>query len=74
MPANNTSTLTLARRLRSLADPELRALLTAREVRDVGISDFFDLADALLDGASVQKALTRLDRPTLAAIGVLGGR
>ena len=52
-----------------MADPELTALLATREVRDIGITDFFDLADALLDAASLQKTLRRLDRPTLAAVG-----
>ncbi|MES1212519.1 MAG: helicase-associated domain-containing protein, partial [Leifsonia sp.] len=37
-----------------------------------GIRDFFDLAEALLDRASVQAALQRLDRPTLALIAVAG--
>lgn len=72
MQPSNTSTLSLAGHLRSLADPDLVSLLTARGVRDVGITDFFDLADVLLDGASIQKALVRLDRPTLAAIAVVG--
>lgn len=55
-----------------MADPDLRALLTAREIKEAGITDFFDLADALLERSSVQKALVRLDRPTLAAIAALG--
>ena len=43
-----------------------------RGVRQQGIRDFFDLAEALLDRASVQAALQRLDRPTLAMIAVAG--
>jgi hypothetical protein len=71
MTASSTSTLSLAGRLRDLGDPELVALLTLREVRDSRLGDFFDLADALLDPASIQKALAGLDRPTLAAIATL---
>jgi hypothetical protein len=72
LPASSTSTLSLAGRLRELGDAELTELLTLREVRDVRLHDFFDLADALLDPASVQKALSRLDRTTLAAIAAAG--
>jgi hypothetical protein len=74
MPASNTSTLSLAGRLRDLGDDKLVALLTAREIRDVRVHDYFDLADALLDAASIQKALSGLDRTTLAAIATLGAR
>jgi hypothetical protein len=74
MPASSTSTLSLAGRLRDLGDEDLRALLTLREVRDVRVRDFFDLADALLDPASIQKACAGLDRATLAAIWALGTR
>ena len=72
MTASSTSTLSLAGRLRDLGDTELVALLTRREVRDVRVRDFFDLADALLDPVSIQKALASLDRATLAAIASLG--
>ena len=71
MPASNTSTLSLAGRLRDLGDDDLVALLTLREVRDVRVRDFFDLADALLDPVSIQKSLAALDRATLAAIATL---
>jgi hypothetical protein len=71
MPASSTSTLSLAERLRDLGDADLVALLTLREVRDVRLRDFFDLADAMLDPASVQKALSHLDRTTLAAIAAV---
>ncbi|MDQ1551444.1 MAG: hypothetical protein QOD50_866, partial [Actinomycetota bacterium] len=47
MTASSESTLSLAGRLRDLGDTELVALLTLREVRDVRVRDFFDLADAL---------------------------
>ncbi len=72
MPASSESTLSLAGRLRDLGDTELVALLTLREVRDVRVRDFFDLADAILDAGSIQKALAGLDRATLAAIASLG--
>jgi Helicase conserved C-terminal domain len=72
VPASSTSTLSLAGRLRDLGDEDLTALLTIREVRDVRVRDFFDLADALLDPSSVQKVCAGLDRTTLAAIGELG--
>jgi hypothetical protein len=72
VPASSTSTLSLAGRLRDLGDTDLVELLTLREVRDVRLRDFFDLADALLDAASVQKALSRLDRTSLAALSAVG--
>lgn len=72
MTASSTSTLSLAGRLRDMGDPELLTLLTLREVRDSRVRDFFDLADSLLDPASIQRALAGLDRSTLAAIASLG--
>jgi hypothetical protein len=72
MPASSSSTLSLAGRLRDLGDLELTGLLTLREVRDVRLRDFFDLADALLDSVSVQKALSYCDRTTLAALAAVG--
>jgi hypothetical protein len=71
MPASSDSALLLAGRLRSLSDEALGELLSVREVRAAGIHDFFDLADALLDPDSVQAALARLDRSTLAALAAL---
>jgi len=71
MPASNNSTLALAGRLRALGDTGLEALLRARSVRDVGIGDYFDLAEKLLDRASVQAALSTLDRPTVTTLAVL---
>jgi hypothetical protein len=72
MPADSGSALALAARLRALDDDALSRLVTERGVRQQGIRDFFDLAEALLDRASVQNALQRLDRPTLALIAVAG--
>ncbi|GAB2467434.1 hypothetical protein HD599_000410 [Conyzicola lurida] len=71
MPANSSSTLALAGRLRASNDTDLVTLLRARSVRDVGIGDFFDLADKLLDRTSIQSALSALDRPTLTTLGVV---
>ncbi|TAL43446.1 MAG: hypothetical protein EPN91_06345, partial [Salinibacterium sp.] len=71
MPASNDSALAVAGQLRSLPDAELIEMLGAREIRESGIRDFFDLAEALLDPASIQHALGILDRPTLATLMVL---
>ncbi|MFZ2964628.1 MAG: hypothetical protein WA006_08100, partial [Rhodoglobus sp.] len=71
MPPSNDSALALADQLRSLADPELVALLAERGVTPGGIRDFFDLADALLAPESVGLALDRLQRPALVALGVV---
>jgi hypothetical protein len=71
LPTSSTSTLSLAGRLRDLGDDDLEALLTLREIRDVRVRDYFDLAEALLDSASVQKALAGLDRIALAALASL---
>lgn len=66
------SALALAARLRALDDGALARLVTQRQVRDAGIRDFFDLAEALLDRTSVQAALERLDRGILALLAVAG--
>lgn len=70
--AASGSALALAARLRALDDDALARLVAQREVRDAGIRDFFDLAEALLDRGSVQAALERLDRGTLALLAVAG--
>lgn len=70
--AASGSALALAARLRALDDDALARLVTQREIRDAGIRDFFDLAEALLDRTSVQSALERLDRGTLALLAVAG--
>lgn len=70
--AASGSALALAARLRALDDDALSRLVTQRAVRDSGIRDFFDLAEALLDRTSVQSALERLDRGTLALLAVAG--
>jgi len=68
MVGANGSALALAASLRALSDDALTALLHARPVRDAGIHDVFDLAEALLDPGSIQAALAHLDRT---ALGVL---
>ena len=72
MAATSGSVLALAARLRALDDEALARLVTARGVREHGIRDFFDLAESLLDRASVQTALERLDRGTLALLATTG--
>src|SRR5688500_12322238 len=72
MVATSGSVLALAARLRALDDEALARLVTARGVREHGIRDFFDLAESLLDRTSVQPALERLDRGTLALLATTG--
>jgi hypothetical protein len=67
-----SDTLSLATRLRAMSDAELTAAMRAREVGVGGIKDFFDLAEAFLDRASIQQMLTRLDRETLAVLAAIG--
>ena len=62
----------LASRLRAMDDDALRRAVVARAVSTTGIRDFFDLAEALLEPAAVQRALAHLDRPTLAVLAVAG--
>ncbi|MBI5160916.1 MAG: helicase-associated domain-containing protein [Micrococcales bacterium] len=68
MPAGSSSTLALAASLRARDDAALERMLRQRGIRTAGVGDWFDLAEALLDRASIQRALERLDRPTLAVI------
>ena len=68
MAAGSGSVLGLAARLRGLDDDALARLIATRGIREHGIRDFFDLAEALLDRASIQAALERLDRGTLALL------
>src|SRR5690606_19112506 len=64
--------LSLATRLRHLDDSTLTDLLRERTFSTAGIKDFFDLAEALLESTTVQQALSRLDRHTLAALITAG--
>jgi hypothetical protein len=63
-----SETLVLASRLQALDDDELIALLRDRWIDAKGIRDYFDLADRLLEPASIELALTVLTRPTLSAL------
>lgn len=66
-----TDILTLAGSLRALSDAAIEGLLTERRVSSQArVQDFFDLAEILLDAASIRGALQRLDRPTLSVIAV----
>ncbi|CAN5115368.1 helicase-associated domain-containing protein [soil metagenome] len=67
-----SDTLSLATRLRAMDDTALAATLRAREISPSGIKDFFDLAEAFLDRASIQQTLMRLDRETLAVLAAIG--
>ncbi|WP_167052474.1 helicase-associated domain-containing protein [Salinibacterium sp. ZJ77] len=73
MAAASSSALAFAAWLRTLDDGALTQLLRSRPVREQSIRDVFDLAESLLEPASVQGALEHLDRPTLAVL-VAGGR
>ena len=64
--------LTLASRLRALDDATLRRTIDVRMVSATGIRDFFDLAEALLEPAAIQRVLARLDRATLAVLAISG--
>lgn len=63
-----SDTLALAGRLQLLDDDHLVALASVRLHDARGIKDFFDLADRLLDPASIDAALAALPRRTLAAL------
>ncbi|HEY9477230.1 MAG TPA: helicase-associated domain-containing protein [Microbacteriaceae bacterium] len=51
---------------------ELHRAMVGRGIPASGIGDFFDLAEAFLETSSVQQALTRLDRASLAVIAAVG--
>lgn len=67
-----SNTLSLATRLRAIGDEDLVRTIAARELSVSGVKDFFDLAEAFLDRASIQRALSRLDRGTLATLATIG--
>jgi hypothetical protein len=67
-----SNTLSLASRLRAMSDAELAQAMNQRSIGASGIKDFFDLAEAFLDRASIQQILTRLDRETLAVLAAIG--
>ena len=60
-----SDSLPLARRLSALDDDALARLVTERRVPARDIRDFFDLADALLQPASIRLALRDVDREAL---------
>ncbi|CAN5459476.1 hypothetical protein BH10ACT4_BH10ACT4_14040 [soil metagenome] len=66
-----SDTLSLATRLRAMDDAALASAMRSRDIGPSGIKDFFDLAEAFLDRASVQQILTRLDRETLAVLSAI---
>ena len=72
MAPSSGSALALAATLRALDDDALERLIRERQIRRQGIRDYFDLAEALLDRTSIQSALSRLDRPTLALLAAAG--
>ncbi|WP_294180012.1 helicase-associated domain-containing protein [uncultured Schumannella sp.] len=72
MAPSSGSALALAATLRALDDDALERLIRERQVKRQGIRDYFDLAEALLDRTSIQSALSRLDRPTLALLALAG--
>ncbi len=53
-----------------MTDDDLKTLLIEREITPVGIDNFFDLAERLLDIKSVRDALARCDRVTLASLRI----
>jgi hypothetical protein len=67
-----SDSLPLARRLSALDDDALTALLVTRQVPPRDVRDFFDLADLLLDPASIRLALRPLDRATIAELAASG--
>jgi len=68
MPASSAASLALAARLRTLDDAALARLIRDRALPPAGLRDVFDLAEALLDPVSIDRALSALPRPTLAAL------
>ncbi|MFJ4046597.1 helicase-associated domain-containing protein [Microbacterium sp. NPDC089987] len=59
----------LADQLASASDAQLERVLRERAVRpDVGWTDFFDAAEALLEPASIERALARLTRAEARAL------
>ena len=67
-----SDTLSVATRLRAMDDAAIAAAMRARDISPSGVKDFFDLAEAFVDRASIQQILTRLDRETLAVLTAIG--
>ncbi len=68
MPATSAASLALAARLRGLDDVTLSQVIRERGIAAAGLRDIFDLAEALLDPAVIDRTLASLTRPTLAAL------
>lgn len=68
MPAASPASLALAARLRQYDEAELAALIRRRRVSPTSLDDLFDLAEALLDDASIASAVADLPRASLAAL------
>ena len=63
----------LADRLAAASDVQLERMLRERAVRaDVGWSDFFDAAEALLEPASIERGLARLTLVAARALRAAG--
>ncbi len=67
--ADSSDQRALAVRLAALSDERLAAIFAVRGITPgVGWRDFFDAADALLDAASIDRALQKLPRTALAPL------
>lgn len=73
MPGSSAASLALAARLRALDDDALGRLIRERGLTPASLRDVFDVAEALLDPAAIDRALARLPRTTLAAIATVDG-
>lgn len=74
MPATSAASLALAARLRELDDAALARVIRERALAPGGLRDIFDLAEALLDPAVIDRTLAGLTRPTLAALATAAER
>lgn len=74
MPATSAASLALAARLRELDDAALVRVIRERGIAPGGLRDIFDLAEALLDAAVIDRTLAGLSRPTLAALATAAER
>lgn len=68
MPGTSAASLALAARLRDRDDTSLASLIRERGVSPASLRDVFDLAEALLDPATVAAALAGLSRRGLAVL------
>lgn len=68
MPATSAASLALAGRLRELDDDALARLIRDRAVAPAAVRDVFDLADALLEPSSIERALAGMPRHSLAVL------